>query len=396
MEEFVYFYPLNIFPAFILLSLGIYILSKNTRQTINRIFACFTFGLFLSGINGVMYRTSFNAAEARLWDFSYYTPLFFSFAFLLHFCYVFYRRQPVRDPRIYLAIYLPIPALIYLERFTRLVNDHYFRDSLGHFYAAAGPLELARYVVLIAYPLVGIYFLYRTFRENTDPFLKKQALVVISGLIFPLVIGSLTDEILPLIGIQTGSFLLFSFLFMAIFLVVGITRYQFGRVSLDAAVDTTVWAIPAAVLTTDLKGNVTYCNPPSNELFGSYLYNKNLADLEQGKELEAKIGEIIQNRSLSKIEVDLKRGNNSIFRAEMNGSLIVDQKSGFRALLWDVHDLSFDLELKASLLKKQAELNNKIDELRRLNEFMAGREERLHELRQEATELRTETGQPSA
>ena len=396
MEEFIYFYPLNIFPAFILLSLGIYILSKDIRQTLNRIFACFTFALFLSGIDGVMYRTSFNAVEARLWDFSYYTPLFFSFAFLLHFCYVFYRRQPVRDLRTYLAIYLPIPALLYLERFTRLINDHYFRDQLGHFYAASGSLEFARYLVLIVYPLAGIYFLYRTFRGNTDPFVKKQAVVVICSLVFPLVIGSLTDEILPLIGIQTGSFLLFSFLFMAIFLVVGITRYQFGRVSLDAAVDTTVWAIPAAILTTDLHGNVTYCNPPSNELFGSYLYNRNLTDLEKGKKLEAKITEIIQNRSVSRVDVELMRGDSHPFQAEMNGSLIVDPKSGFLAMLWDVQDLSFDLELKASLLKKQDELSTKINELRRLNEFMAGREERLNELRKEATELGAQTSPPSA
>jgi hypothetical protein len=268
------------------------------------------------------------------------------------------------------------------------------RDVLGHFYAAAGPLELTRYFILICYPLIGIYYLIKSYREANNRFIKRQALLIIIGLTFPLIIGSLTDELLPLYGIEIGSFLIASFLVMVVCIFYAIVRYKFGQISPALAVESTIASIPDSIIVTDIDGQIIYCNESAINLLKNPLINTNINSyykLNINDRIQAFAHDAAE---LLKFDIDLLSGQGQFFAAEANCTKLKSATGEFHGLLWDIRDLSSDQKLKYDLNEQREQLNLKISELRRLNEFMSGREERLQELRNEHALYRSRLNLP--
>jgi len=389
VNDFLPLYILNIFPAFVILSMGIYILYKNGRDPLNQAFGLSCILICINGISAPLYRGAINLPDVKFWYSFYVSSLLFSLAAYLQFCIVYYLKQPIKRLSIYAGIYFPMLVIFFLDKFTTLINITFIRSAVGFYYAVSGPLDIIRYPILVAYPFIGIIFLQRAYSEAPDPTSKKQALMMIVGTMFPLIIGSFTDEILPIFTNRYLPLLMFSFTFMSIFIFIAITRYRFAQISPDMAVEDTIAAIPDALLTTDLKGNISYCNKYSTELFGDALVNKNFLRFSQNHSLKQNF-ELLLSRSIDhqRFETALRRSDGSAFLSETNCSIIKGPGGSSYGLLWNIRDLTSDFDLKNALLKKQKELEERIKELGRMNEFMSGREERLDELRKEIEELK--------
>lgn len=393
MADFLYFYILNLLPGFLVLSLGFFAFSKNPREPLNRLFLGFTFLSAASGVVGVFYRTATNVTEAANWDIFYSTAFYSSIGAFLHFCLVFYFRKGLNFFRFWIFIYPPIFAVLLLEHFSDLINRTFTRGHFGYFQAVAGPLDIYRYLFLVAYIITGIFFLYKSYRESTDQAVKKQAQMIIWGVILPLVIGSVTDQLLPYFNIRYGSFVMFSLFFMSFFLFIAITRYRFAQITPELAVESTVSCIPDPLLVSDNAGNIAYCNNFAMELFKSPLVNENLSLFAERTDMEGLI------RSLSargvdseKMELDLRSQDGTVFSAELSCSTIKSADGESLGLLWTIRDLSDDIKLKNDLVKKSTEIGEKIGELERMNKFMAGRDARLEELRSELISLGKDIG----
>jgi PAS domain S-box-containing protein len=231
--------------------------------------------------------------------------------------------------------------------------------------------------------------LYKSYRESTDRVTKKQAQMIIWAAILPAVIGSITDQLLPYFNIWYGSFVLFSFLFTSIFFFLAITRYRFAQITPELAIESIICCLPDPLLVTDTSGKITYCNNSAVNLFQKPLVNDNFSHFAQREELPALIRSLAAKGVDSrKVELNLHRVSGAVFPAEISLASIRGRGQAVIGLLWIVRDLSDDINLKNTLLKKKAEIEEKIAELERMNKFMANREARLEELRAEALALR--------
>ena len=395
MNDFYFLFPLNILPAFFILSLGLYALIKNREDYLARLFFYFCFCTWLNGITASFYRTAINVANAQLWNVFYTTSFFLGLVVFVHFCVVFNYRKPIKNIGLYLLLYLPVAAIYLVDRSTDWINLVYKRSSFGYFFSTSGPLDWLRILLLVIYVLAGIGLLYGAYRQARDPMVKKQALMIMLGMFFPLIMGTISDEILPQFTTNYIPLLTFSFFFMSLFLFIALTRYRFAHLSPGAAVETTVAAIPEAVLATDLAGKINYCNSQAAELFQDPLINKNLAAFSGNGEITNRLDAFLTSKKMStKFETTYKKSTGPAFPAEVNCSLIKEKGDEAFGIMWEIADLSDDFALKQALVKKQTELKDKIREIGRLNEFMNGRDSRLVELKREANDCRSQLGMP--
>ena len=393
MNDFYFLFPLNILPAFFILSLGLYALMKNREDYLARLFFYFCLCTWFNGVTAAFYRTALNVADAQAWNAFYTTSFFLGLVVFVHFCVAFNYRKPIEKVGLYLLLYLPVAAIFLVDRLTDWIDLEYKRSSFGYFFSTSGPLDWLRVLLLVTYVLAGISQLYNAYRKAHDPMVKKQAQMIMLGMFFPLILGTISDELLPQFTSSYVPLLTFSFFFMTIFLFIAVTRYRFAHLSPSAAVETTVDSIPDAIVATDLAGNINFCNPPAADLFQDPLINKNLADFSDTAEIKEKTEAFLAGRKDPVIfETRYNKSAGPSFPAEVNCSPVRGKEGEVFGIMWNIADLSENFALKQALVKKQAELKDKIREIGRLNEFMNGRDARLEELKREANDYRAQLG----
>ncbi|MDD5382692.1 MAG: PAS domain-containing protein, partial [Candidatus Margulisbacteria bacterium] len=354
MVNFSYFYFSDMLPGFFIFTLGCYALLKNPRGPLHLSFFIMTFFLLLVGVFGPILGTSVNIAEAAAWDGLHTLAMMFIFPSFFFFCLVFYS-QRFWHPAAAL-IYLPALTLYFIDARTDLISKGWFHSSFGY-YALPGPLHLLSYSVIVAYFICGFICLFSVYKKSEDPRTKNQAQMILIGVLFPLVIGTIFDVILPQLGISSISLLLFSSLFMSFFLFLAIMRYRLTQVPPTIAIETIVGSIPAALIITNTSGKIIYCNQFAVDLFKDKLINRNLLNLSDDLKIKETLSEIVQGKARAKNqEAIFKKLDGTTFIADINCARIKEQYG----LLWSIIDLTPEITVKNELLAKQSELSAKI------------------------------------
>lgn len=392
MVSFGWFYFFDILPGFLLLTLGIYALYKSPADPIARSFFFFTLALWLSGLLGAILGTATNIGEAIRIDNLHLLAAYLIFSSFLYFCLTFYRRAAVADPLSLLLVFLPSGILYLLATNTRLINLQFYRSYYGY-YSLPGPLHFLSYLIIIAYMLGGIFLLLKAWHQASDKLRRQQARWLISGTLIPIISGSLTDVLLPLLGIKSFSLLMFSTYFMGGAFFIALTRYRLVSLLPRTAISAIARAIPDALVVTDLQGKISYTNEATGNLFAGTLINKNIFSLlpspPEGGWPRPESGTVP-----ARFEAELSNGLGGKFPADISLALLRDKTGAADGLLWDIRDLSADLYFKKQLISQQETLQKKISELQQANEELRGREKELANLKEEVNRLRQQLGIP--
>ena len=163
---------------------------------------------------------------------------------------------------------------LFFETFTNVIwinNAHLFTPAPWGWDSrnTVGP---AVYILLLWYYGLLIAALSRliSFRRHTrNAILRKQSLLLIFGVSIPLVGGSITDIILPSIGVTSLPPLAVPLSTLAaIIFIIGLLRYQLLTINPTLFSNTVLAIMQEAVVVTDKTFNVIFVNAKAEELLG--------------------------------------------------------------------------------------------------------------------------------
>jgi len=185
-------------------SLGFYVLAKNSRDTINRVFALNMAAFALWDFAEVMIRLSADADTALIWSKVKYIGTLAVPFISLHFVYIFPDKHPIleRHPNIWPLFYTPL-ILFYIlfalqpEGFIEGIKETYF--GLSPDYA---DLDSLYSVTFLLASVVILRTLYKSYKHSTDNIVHNQVKYVFLGVFITLMYGMVFEFIMPEAGIM--------------------------------------------------------------------------------------------------------------------------------------------------------------------------------------------------
>lgn len=216
------------------LSLGIYIISKDSRSRVNQIVGLSMFILFLSGMGEFGLRLSTTVASAEIWDKLLWSAIAFMGPVFLHIALLAPRRKKILNNRaIYLILYLPSLSFLLLAWGTNfLVVD--FATRYWGLDPLHGAIIMAPVVYNSIFFILGIGIFSQSFRRSISTE-KKQTLVLLMGLVVIYVGGFIASAALPrifdipevayLFNISGGVLIVYGIVKYKLFVIPPISRF---------------------------------------------------------------------------------------------------------------------------------------------------------------------------
>ncbi len=311
------------------------IFTRHYENKAARFFALFALVAFLAAIFEYSLRMAFtldfardlNRIAASLWAFV--------FSMFAHFCFIFAKKERfLKNPFSRIFFYLPAIILTGLFCFTNLMYTRYEIWSIGIVSQPAPPYWFfAAHTVF--YSLLGIAMLFWFGATTPQKIVRAQANLIAFGSLLPLVIGSLTDEFLPLIlGIRTViPTCVFSIALMNFFIYIAMRRYSLFAISPSLAADVIIATMPNALLATDIEGKIMFVNDEASRLFSvpaEELEGKELASLFKNREKYDQLYyEVVDGRkAILRFEAELLDPLGQFIPSLVNANLLKDKIVG--------------------------------------------------------------------
>jgi len=106
-------------------------------------------------------------------------------------------------------------------------------------------------------------------RHTSNPILRKQSMLFFIALVFPVVVGTITDALLPALGVTSlPPLAMLSTTVTAVILTYGVVRYKLLTINQALFSETILSIINEAVVVTDDKYTILYTNPKAEMLLG--------------------------------------------------------------------------------------------------------------------------------
>lgn len=183
-------------------------------------------------------------------------------------------REDLSKPSFWVALLVAPIFFMTLTLTTDLINNH---NPLAAYYnpwgydLSQGPFFKWFLLWLEVMFISSLYSLIRFRKKSKDLQQRKQIKLFVISVLIPLVGGSITDGILPIMGITTvfpTATLLISV--MSLMIAYGIKRYGLFVVSPAAYSDTILATMTEAVVGVDGNFNIQYVNEGAQKLLGSH------------------------------------------------------------------------------------------------------------------------------
>ncbi|MBI4362858.1 MAG: DUF835 domain-containing protein [Euryarchaeota archaeon] len=266
--------PLFFIPSAIALAvnlgLGLYVLSKNPKNSTNRLFAFISVTLALWIVSDALMRAAPGPGEAFFWFKAFLLDFGIMSVAIIHFTFLFPRRIPydlwflhprgeptiVVPPRLAIPGMYSAPLLFGAVLFANLFPGEAYMRSMdlychaggGSLVKAAGPpgslcgpydpwgylpnyepispIILAGFAILVLFYYRGGYNCYRAYRETDSEVVKKQVVLMLIGAVLMLNATGLFSSILPYMGIVTPLYGAWPTMFVALFSGYSVLRYK--------------------------------------------------------------------------------------------------------------------------------------------------------------------------
>jgi len=237
---------------------GIFVLLKNPRSRVNRAWSLAMSCVILWGGGEFVMRLTADFAIAELGHKISGIGFCLLPSPFLHFALAFTEQRHWLPRRwIYPAIYAPgiLFAILHASGYiTKLIHlpSGFAPDPHTGFVPYMLWLEL--------FFATGLYLCYRKWREVKSQRERHQILFVMAGVAVPLLIGSVTDALLPLLGIATPRFAVIATSVTAILVIYAMARFQLMAITPETIAATVLNTMGDLAVVTDLEGKVIFTN----------------------------------------------------------------------------------------------------------------------------------------
>lgn len=251
------------------LFLGIYILYKNPRDRLNRSCAYLMLVLVIWGCGELIMRITSNPNIAFKAEMLASVGYILMPSFLLYFTLMFTRKEELFSRRYFThsVVFLPSIFFIILSLETNYMITGIIKKYWGYT-AVLGPSFTGFSIYVIAVLVVSSYLFYQKHLLAEEKRVKKQAQLMLIGMLVPVLGGSITDIIFPLFGLHPFEIGLFLTSITGIFFTYAIRRYKLMSISTYLTANTVLSTMSGSLLVFNNEKAITMVNKAASRLLG--------------------------------------------------------------------------------------------------------------------------------
>ena len=354
---------LHFFAFLVYLCLIIVILIKDPKSWLNRSCAAFFACLALWSFTYIfIYNPNISKDTAILFD-NIGSIGWASFAsFFLWFSLIFTEKKKILKTIIIYPLIFILPLLFIYKQWTSFLTTDYIKrpwgweiawsDSIwGYFY----------YLYYLSFVAIGLYLILNFGRKTKEPTKKKQAGIIFVATLISLILGTLTDVILPelnISGIPTlGNAIT---LIWAGAFIYAIAKYKLMVITPAAAADNIISTMADPLILLDREGNIATVNKATLDLSGygkDELKGKSVEIFFREKDFKSTLlDRAIKKEAIRNYEFGFKTKTGDNIPVIFSSSTMIDKAGGMAGIVCIFKDITE---------RKQAEENvkNAKDEL---------------------------------
>lgn len=205
--------------------LGVWIFHKGPRERLNRIFALLAAAVALRAITDFGIRAASTSDVALVWARISGFGWIFIGAIFLHFVLVLTRREGGLDNKLrYLALYGPGIFFLGMLWLTGWVHPGMQQVSFG-LVTIPGQGFVAAMLYVLVVSILGIYYCFNTYHKSAG-LEKTQVGLIGASAIVPVVGGTISGIVIPLMGIVVYKLWIIFLLPAVILFAVAVARYK--------------------------------------------------------------------------------------------------------------------------------------------------------------------------
>ena len=342
-------YPfLHFFAFLVYLYLAIFILIKDPKSALSRVFAvlpaCFavwSFGLIFIYNPNIPKDTAILFGNITSIGWTNF-PIFF-----LWFALIFTEKKKILKTKIIYPLIFILPFLLIYKQWTGFLRVDYIKQPWGWRGVWSGSIwAYLFYLYYLSFMATGLYLILNFGRKTEEPLKKKQAKIIFVAGLVSLVLGTLTDVILPELNIRMippslGNVIT---LIWASGMVYARAKYKLMVIAPVAAADNIISTMTDSLILLDRQGNVASVNKATLDLSG---YGK---DELEGKSVEIFLVEknfkstlldkAIKKEAIRNYELNFKTKTKEVIPVLFSSSTMMDEAGGMAGIVCIVKDIS--------------------------------------------------------
>ena len=252
------------------LYLAVFVLYRDHKsllnQTISILMLCFALWNFGDVIIQNPDRTITEGMVSAMQNIASIGWLSFASA-ILCFSLVFSNREKLLKKKWFLFLVIILPLFLVYKQWTNCLTINPVRKSYGWSYAWADTIwTYLFYIYYFLLSLISILLIYFYGRKTKKTNEKKQAKIIVFSVIASLVIGTISDVVIPELGIYSIPAIadLFVFVF-AIGLFYAIIKYRFLTITPAIAAENIISAMDELLILLNQEGNILTVNKATLE-----------------------------------------------------------------------------------------------------------------------------------
>lgn len=248
-----------------------FITLKNPKSSFNRITALLFICMGIWSFSCIIQHSPLSTKESvEFFDLVGSVGSFMiSSAFLLFAIIFTEQKKLMKHPYAYGLLFL-IPVIFLVKKFQGSMASHFIISSYGWSrHVDYSPEAYAFLVYYIITCFAAIYLIIRYAQQQHDAYKKRQATIIWSTFAISLVLGSITDALLPVLRIFAVPEManIFSLIWSG-----GITytiiKYRLLQVTPEAAADEIISTMGESLMLLDTKGTIVTVNKAAADLLG--------------------------------------------------------------------------------------------------------------------------------
>ncbi len=362
-------YPFLHFSAFLVyLYLIIVILIKDPKSWLNRSCAAFFACLALWSFAYIfIYNPNISKDTAILFDNIGSIGLASFASFFLWFSLIFTEKKKILKTIIIYPLIFILPLLFIYKQWTGFLTTDYIKRPWGWEIVWQDSIwEYFYYLYYLSFVAIGLYLILNFGRKTKEPTKKKQAGIIFVATLISLILGTLTDVILPELNISgipaLGNAIT---LIWAGGFIYAIAKYKFMVITPAAAADNIISIMADPLILLDREGNIATVNKAALDLSG---YGK---DELKGKSVEiffrendfknTLLDKSIKGESIRNYEFGFKTKTGDNIPVIFSSSTMIDRAGGMAGIVCIIKDITERKQAEENLKNIKDELEMIMD-----------------------------------
>jgi len=343
-----FFTFLHFFTFLVYLYLAIFILIKDPKSALSRVFAvppaCFavwSFGLIFIYNPNIPKDTAILFGNITSIGWTNF-PIFF-----LWFALIFTEKKKILKTKIIYPLIFILPFLLIYKQWTGFLRVDYIKQPWGWVGVWSGSIwTYLFYLYYLSFIATGLYLILNFGRKTEEPLKKKQAKIIFVAALVSLILGTLTDVILPELNIRMippslGNVIT---LIWASGMVYAITKYKLMVITPVAAAENIISTMADSLILLDREGNIASVNKATLDLSGygkDELKEKSVEIFFREKDFKSTLlDRAIKKEAIRNYELNFKTKTKEVIPVLFSSSTMMDEAGGMAGIVCIVKDIS--------------------------------------------------------